>query len=226
MRPVSPLRIARVLTRLNLGGPARQVLASDPLLVERGHRVRIFAGRPEAGEGDLFAEAERRGLEVVRVPGLKRGLAPGGDWRAGRALRKALCAEPPDVLHTHASKAGTLGRFAVRGLTQTACVHTFHGHVLEGYFPAPISRRMIAHERRLARRTDRVLAVSHAVFCGPAVQRLDECPADKILATDTIPRRGVSPKNLEVVSTANLLAKAIENIHRSESVSSLFEEPS
>ena len=69
-----------------------------------------------------------------------------------------------------------------------------------------------------------VLAASHAVFCGPAVQRLDACPADKILVTDTIPRRGDSPKALEVVSVAGLLARAIRNIHRSESVSSLFEE--
>jgi ribose-phosphate pyrophosphokinase len=69
-----------------------------------------------------------------------------------------------------------------------------------------------------------VLAASHAVFCGPAVQRLDACPADKILVTDTIPRRGESPKALEVVSVAGLLARAIRNIHRSESVSSLFEE--
>jgi ribose-phosphate pyrophosphokinase len=69
-----------------------------------------------------------------------------------------------------------------------------------------------------------VLAVSHAVFCGPAVERLDGCPADRILVTDTIPRRGRSPRNLEMVSIAPLLARAIHNIHRCESVSSLFDE--
>ena len=69
-----------------------------------------------------------------------------------------------------------------------------------------------------------VLAVSHAVFCGPAVERLDGCPADRILVTDTIPRRGCSPRNLEMVSIAPLLARAIHNIHRCESVSSLFDE--
>jgi ribose-phosphate pyrophosphokinase len=71
-----------------------------------------------------------------------------------------------------------------------------------------------------------VLAASHAVFCGPAVQRLDACPADKVLVTDTIPRRGPAPRALEVVSVAPLLARAIRNIHHCESVSSLFEEPS
>ena len=68
-----------------------------------------------------------------------------------------------------------------------------------------------------------VIAVSHAVFCGPAVERLDACPADKILATNTIPRSDPAPKNLEVVSVAGLLAQAIHNIHACESVSSLFE---
>jgi len=68
------------------------------------------------------------------------------------------------------------------------------------------------------------LAASHAVFCGPAVARLDACPADKILVTDSIPRRGDSPRALEVVSVASLIARAIRNIHRCESVSSLFEE--
>ena len=70
------------------------------------------------------------------------------------------------------------------------------------------------------------LAASHAVLCGPAVARLDGCPADKILVTDSIPRRGDSPRQLEVVSVAPLLARAIRNIHRCESVSSLFEEVS
>jgi ribose-phosphate pyrophosphokinase len=67
------------------------------------------------------------------------------------------------------------------------------------------------------------MAVSHGVFCGPAVERLDACPVDKLLCTDTIPRGIASPKALMTVSVAPLLAKAIRSIHRSESVSSLFE---
>ena len=70
-----------------------------------------------------------------------------------------------------------------------------------------------------------VIAVSHAVFCGPAVERLEACPADRILITDSIPRRGRTPRQVEVVSIAPLLAKAIHNIHSCESVSSLFDEP-
>ena len=68
-----------------------------------------------------------------------------------------------------------------------------------------------------------VIAVSHAVLCGPAVQRLDACPADTILVTDTIPRRGAVPHQLRVVSVAGLLSRAIANLHRSRSLSVLFD---
>ncbi len=156
------MRIARVMTRMNLGGPARQALASDPLLRRRGHTVRLFTGTPESGEGDLFDAAVAAGLDVVRVPGMARGVAPARDLRAGRALKRMLEEFEPDVVHTHASKAGTLGRRAVRRAEAVGRVHTFHGHVLEGYFPAALSRTLVMHERRLAGWSDRIIAVSHA----------------------------------------------------------------
>jgi len=156
------VRIARVITRLNLGGPARQVLASDPLLAERGHEVRVFAGQPEPGEGDLFDEARARGIDVVRVEGLRRGLSPAKDLLVRRRLGKLLGVFAPDVVHTHTSKAGILGRWAAWKTTDAAVVHTFHGHALEGYFSAGVSRRLVGIERRLAKRTDRIVAVSHA----------------------------------------------------------------
>ncbi len=157
------MRIARILTRLNLGGPARQVLASDPLLAERGHVVRVFAGVPERGEGDLFDALVAAGVDVVRIPGLRRGVSPARDLFARRKLKAHLRAFEPDVVHTHASKAGTLGRQAARSLpARVARVHTFHGHVLEGYFSAFLSRQLARHEAALARETDRVIAVSHA----------------------------------------------------------------
>ena len=161
------MRLARVLTRLNLGGPARQALGCDPLLLREGIELRLFCGRSEAGEGDLFEEFRARGIDVVRVPGLGRAPSGVGDLRALLRLRRELRAFRPDIVHTHASKAGLLGRLAARGLRAAdgrpvVRVHTFHGHVLEGYFSPWISRGLVALERRLARGTDRILAVSHA----------------------------------------------------------------
>ncbi len=156
------MRIARVMTRLNLGGPARQALASDRWLMERGHTLRLYTGESEAGEGDLCEEFARRGHDVRHIPGLARGISLVGDWRALRALRRELSAFAPDIVHTHASKAGALGRRAARDLAQAGRVHSFHGHVLEGYFPAPVSKALVALETRLARETDLLIAVSHA----------------------------------------------------------------
>jgi len=172
------MRIARVLTRMNLGGPARQVLASDPLLMRRGYEIRVFTGSPEAGEGDLFDEAKRRGIDVVRVPGLARGWSLAGDLRARAFLKQQFRAFAPQLVHSHASKAGALARSAARGL-DAARVHTFHGHVLEGYFPAPLSRGLIAIERKLARETDRIVAVSHAT--ADDLVRLGIAPEERIV---------------------------------------------
>ena len=128
-----------------------------------GHEVRLFAGTPEPGEGDLFeAYAERATIEPVRIKGLVRGVAPWKDLRATRALKRELKSFGPDLVHTHASKAGVLGRRAARECPRAARVHTFHGHVLEGYFPKLVSERLIAVERELARECERILAVSHA----------------------------------------------------------------
>jgi ribose-phosphate pyrophosphokinase len=85
----------------------------------------------------------------------------------------------------------------------------------------------IAEAARIVRKSGArsvVIAVTHAVLCGPAVERLDAAPIDRLLITDTIPQRDKKPQRLVIVTIAPLLARAIMNIHRNESVSSLFEE--
>ena len=84
----------------------------------------------------------------------------------------------------------------------------------------------IAEAARIVRESgarEILLACSHGVFAGPAVERLNKCPATKILVTDTIPARAVVPERLEYVTVAALFANAIRNIHESKSVSSLFD---
>lgn len=173
------MRIARILTRLNLGGPARQVLAGDPELRALGIELRVFAGRSEPGEGDLGSELTAAGVELIRVPGLQRCPHPLADRRALRFLRRELADFGPDLVHTHASKAGWIGRRAAReAVPNAARVHTFHGHVLEGYFSAWTSRRLQRAERRLAASTDRLIAVSEATRSD--LVRLNVADADRI----------------------------------------------
>lgn len=191
------MRIARVLTRLNLGGPARQVLAGDPVLRARGHEVRVLVGRPERGEGDLFDEARARGIDVRRVSALARGPHPWRDLRARRALGAELAAFAPDLVHTHASKAGALGRAAAWRRTDAPLVHTFHGHVLEGYFPRFVSKRLAAHERRWARRTTRLVAVSEATAAD--LVRLGVCGRERL----RVVRPGVDLERLLALPAAD-----------------------
>ena len=134
------MRAAHLVTRLNVGGIARY------LQTARGAVDVLLRGGVEAGE----AEAAWCGPQE-RVPGLRRSVRPADDARALVALVRLLRRRRPRVLHTHASKAGALGRVAAR-LLKIPCVHTFHGHVLDGYFPRPLSWLVQRAERALARR--------------------------------------------------------------------------
>lgn len=128
-----------LVTRLNVGGIARFLEAGKDAVDV------LLRGRVEGAE----TEAPWQGRQV-RVPTLQRSLHPLRDTRALAAVVQALRKLRPRVLHTHASKAGALGRAAAR-LLHIPCVHTFHGHVLDGYFPRPLARALLAAERTLAR---------------------------------------------------------------------------
>lgn len=183
------LRVLRVLTRPNLGGPTRQAIALWHALAERSVATLLVTGSVGAGETLLspaahgvpaltFDEALRAGRDAVgwlQIPELGRRLAPWADHRAARALRTLLRSHVPDVVHTHTSKAGWLGRRAARVVPGARLVHTFHGHVLQDYFPAPFGWLLARLERRLARCTDVLCAVS------------DSC-ADELAAAGVAPR--------------------------------------
>src|SRR5436190_21703078 len=94
----------------------------------------------------------------VQIPALVRGPAPLGDRRARSALRALMRSLQPDVVHTHTSKAGFVGRRAALAENVPVVAHTFHGHVLQDYFPRPIAWWLRALERRLAARTDLLFA--------------------------------------------------------------------
>lgn len=156
------MRVARIITRLNRGGPARTLLAVEPLLARRGVESLLLAGEPARGEDDLADDFRRAGIPLRIVPGLRRSPAPLADWRVVARIERELAAFRPDVVHTHTFKAGCVGRLA-RAPGEVRRVHTFHGHLFEGAFPRPIGTLLAAVERRLARRTDLVLAVSERV---------------------------------------------------------------
>lgn len=152
------VRLLRVITRLNIGGPARQALSLSHLLRPE-FETRLVAGRPALSEGELSDDR----VVVDRVP-LVRAISPGRDASAYRAIKALLGSFRPTIVHSHMAKAGALARLAAsRSPGSHITVHTFHGHVLDGYFMRPVELAIMAFERLLARHTDALVAVSPQV---------------------------------------------------------------
>ncbi len=152
-------RVLRVITRLNVGGPARQAVYLNRALPALGYDSRLLTGVEGPREGRI----DPVGAGTTQIDSLRRAVSPIHDLRALRSLRSSIAAWAPHVVHTHLAKAGTLGRFAAIREGVPAIVHTFHGHVLEGYFSTTRSRAFLEIERRIARRTDALIAVSTSV---------------------------------------------------------------
>ncbi|HZN37962.1 MAG TPA: glycosyltransferase family 4 protein [Planctomycetota bacterium] len=166
----------RLLTRPNLGGPTRQAIALWHAQRQLGVRTLLVTGRVDAGEALLSPADEgvpplswQACLEAgpaaegwVELPHLGRGIAPVADRRAGQHLLQLLRAHRPDVVHTHTTKAGAVGRRAAFRAGVPVVAHTFHGHVLQDYFGGLLSRWLQHLERTLARQSDLLIAVSHS----------------------------------------------------------------
>ncbi len=158
--------VLRVITRLNVGGPARHVIRISAPLARRGWNTVLVTGTSDPGEGDLVDEARAAGIDVRVVPQLGRSIDPLRDLAALRALRALVQELRPAIVHTHTAKAGVIGRMAalsVRPARRPLLVHTYHGHVLDGYFSRAVSATFARVEAGLARRTDRLVAVSERV---------------------------------------------------------------
>jgi glycosyltransferase involved in cell wall biosynthesis len=164
--PKTRVRILRVIARLNMGGPALHVAYLTAGLRERGYDTTLVAGSLARGEDSMAYVADARGVEIVRIDELGREISPLRDLVATVRLARLIRRERPDILHTHTAKAGTVGRAAAvlagrRG--PPIVVHTFHGHVLRGYFGPVRTRFFRLLERWLARRTTALIAVSPQV---------------------------------------------------------------
>ena len=159
-------RTLRILTRLNIGGPAINVTMADAGLRERGYDTLLVHGSLEPGEASAAPLAAARGVPLLSLPALVRPVSPLRDIVAWRAVVRLLRERQPAIVHTHTSKAGTVGRLAAiwhnlgRGERRCRLVHTFDGHVFDGYFGPVGSRLIIWTERALARWTDAIVAVA------------------------------------------------------------------
>jgi glycosyltransferase involved in cell wall biosynthesis len=161
-----PIRVLRVIARLNVGGPALHVSYLTEGLGARGYATTLAAGSISEGEGSMASLAERRVGRIVSIPELQREISPVGDAVSVARLVALIRSVRPHVLHTHTAKAGTVGRVAARLAGQSRpplVVHTFHGHTLRGYFGPAQEQVFRRIETGLARDTDALVAVSPEV---------------------------------------------------------------
>ena len=160
---MDPVRVLRVIARMNVGGPAIHATLLTEGLAARGYDTRLLIGSTSAAEGDYLELHGRRLSKVVEVPALGREIRPHRDLGAYLQIRRLIREFRPHIVHTHTAKAGLLGRLAGWRGHAPVLVHTFHGHVFHGYFSPRKEAAFVWAERQLAKVTDRLVTVSEAV---------------------------------------------------------------
>jgi glycosyltransferase involved in cell wall biosynthesis len=163
MESAKPVKVMQVIARMNVGGPA--VLVAD--LMRNLDRPRFIAslitGYCDENESD-YLDQVAKDVHPVRIPGLGRSISPFKDLGAFFLLIREIRRFKPDVIHTHTAKAGVLGRLAgLIARPQAKRVHTFHGHLLHGYFSASKIRLVVLLEKALGLITHRFIAIGNVV---------------------------------------------------------------
>jgi glycosyltransferase involved in cell wall biosynthesis len=173
------VRVLRIIARLNIGGPAYHVSLLSGALDPDRYQTLLLAGSVAQSEGSFDGLPARYGATCRHVPGLQPDIAPLADLRALVSLGRAIRRYRPDIVHTHTAKAGTLGRLAaiLAPGARPLVVHTFHGHVLTGYFGPAKSAMFARIERALALRSDCLIGVSAATVDELVAMRV--APRDK-----------------------------------------------
>jgi len=157
------VRVLRIIARMNVGGPAVQVSG-----LMRGFNKEIFEHELLTGycaddEAD-YLEKVATDVKAIRIDGLGRSIKPRADLTALFSIMKEIRRFKPDVIHTHTAKAGVVGRMAsILSGHKSIRVHTFHGHLLHGYFGPGKTKLVILVEKYLAYFTDQLLAVGTKV---------------------------------------------------------------
>ena len=161
-------KILHIITRLDMGGSAQNTLLTCLKLSLEYEMVLVCGLSQESNMTDseqgavngLINDARANGVKIVPIPSLVRRISPLNDIRALYDLVRIIKTEKPDVVNTHTSKAGILGRMAAKIARVPLIVHTPHGHVFFGHFGQILSRIFLWAERLFAPLTDRVVALT------------------------------------------------------------------
>ena len=185
--PERKIKIVRIFSRLNVGGPSIHTILLTALLNNDRFESVLVKGSEDKDESDMMYLAESKGVKPVVIPEMGRNISLLKDLKGFFKLYAFIKKEKPDIVHTHTAKAGVLGRMAVILLkfnktvnsfivrcfllreqeekqsgSDIGLVHTFHGHVFQGYFNPIVSRFFLLIEKILASFTDVIITVSRA----------------------------------------------------------------
>jgi len=196
LAPPGTTRILRLFSRLNIGGPSLHVILLTAGLREHGYETRLVVGREAPHEGNFFALAAQKGVTCLSLPALGREIRPLADLRALFALHRLIRDFRPHIVHTHTAKAGLLGRVAAVLARVPVIVHTYHGHVLRGYFGPLRTSLFRAIERILAPFSHALIAVSDSVRQDLVALRVASASRIRVipLGLELLPLAGVLPR--------------------------------
>jgi glycosyltransferase involved in cell wall biosynthesis len=161
--PTRPIRIMRIIARLNVGGPAIHVTLLTEKLSAPGYESTLVCGTIDPNEGDMAYYAEAHGVKPVMIPELGRSLHPIRDLKTVWKLYQLMRQIKPDVVHTHTSKAGFVGRVAAWAAGTPVIIHTFHGHVFYGYFSQLKTSLFVFLERLAAGMSDTIITLTEGL---------------------------------------------------------------
>lgn len=153
------MKILRIINRFNLGGPTYNVAYLSKYL-EPEFETMLVGGEIDQSEGSSQFITEKLGLHPIVIPEMQREISLSHDRAAYRKIKAMIREFKPDIVHTHASKAGALGRLAAHACGVKAIVHTFHGHVFHSYFGKTKTAFYKNVERYLAKRSHAIIAIS------------------------------------------------------------------
>lgn len=157
------MKILHLITRLILGGAQENTVLTCEGQARAGHDVTLAYGPIYGPEGSLLQRASRGGYELVELPTMIRAVRPWTDWQCYRQCRALIRRVKPDVVHTHSSKAGIIGRAAAHAEKAPAIVHTIHGLAFHPYQSRLVHAGYVAAEKWAARRCDRIACVADAM---------------------------------------------------------------
>jgi glycosyltransferase involved in cell wall biosynthesis len=163
MKQDRPMRIMQIIARMNLGGPAVIVAELMQGLDSSSFKMQLVTGFCADDEADYLDEVAPN-IPVTRIAGLGRSVSPLGDLKSFFVLLKLIRQYQPDVIHTHTAKAGVLGRLAgLIAYPSAKRIHTYHGHLLHGYFPAWKTHIVVSIEKLLARPSAALITIGTQV---------------------------------------------------------------